>query len=994
MKKDHAQHRPTIGYITYGVHDAAQMQWAGVVDAARLHDVNLVCFAGGVLTDQDHLWGQSNILYNLVTDQNLDGLIIWTSTLAKQAYLSERELQTFYTRYGSLPIVSIGKVIEGIPSFVMNSYPGMCELMEHLLEAHRYRKIAFLRGPTDHFPAQERYRAYRETLEAHGIPINPLLISQPLEWTVTTNDVAMALHLLFDERGLRPQTDIDVIVAASDSLLFKALPVLEARGICIPDEIAITGFDDVIEGRISTPPFTTLTAPYNEIGSQAVQTVLSMIEGHAVPDSVLVPSRFILRQSCGCLDPIVTQVGLAQEAETSLPFEVALTRARHQIITAMSNALETPVAGLRSDWAEELLDTFITAMQSGSSETFLRAYEHLLRQIIAADHDVLSWHNVISAMRRVMLPCFNKDSRETLLRAETLWQQARVMLAETALRAQMRQEFRQEQQARTLREISQALITTFEIQGLMDILARELPRLGIPGAYLFLYDHPSSYRYPAPMPEQSRMMMAYNDRGRIALPAEGQAFPSQRLTPEKVDVLAQEQQMGLVAMPLYFQREQIGVVLFEIGPQTGNIYEVLRNEISSALQGALLVQRVQERSAEIARKNYILDTFIETVPDRIWFKDYEGRFTRANRAHALGLGLQDPAEEIGKTDRDFFGEVGTRNRLAEEQEILRTGQPMFNKEMSGIWPDGQRHWSLITKMPLRDEQGVIIGTFGISRDITELKHAQQQVEDAYAHIQRLNDRLSQENLRMGTELDVARRLQQMVLPRPEELMCIPGVDIVGYMAPAAEVGGDYYDVLPTQKGHVCIGIGDVTGHGLESGVLMLMTQTAIRTLIERGDTDPVTFLTTINRVMYHNIERMGLDRSMTLALVNYQDGRLRIIGQHEDALIVRRGGEVELVNTTHLGFPVGLVNDIRQWVAEATMTLASGDGLVLYTDGVTEAENAEHHLYGLERLCAVISRNWNGAAEQIKEAVVTDVRAFIGNAPIHDDMTVVVLKRQ
>jgi len=404
-----------------------------------------------------------------------------------------------------------------------------------------------------------------------------------------------------------------------------------------------------------------------------------------------------------------------------------------------------------------------------------------------------------------------------------------------------------------------------------------------------------------------------------------------------------------------------------------------------------LEQRVKERTAEIARQKYILDTFMANVPDAIYFKDRESRFIRSNQAHARLLDIADPAELVGKSDFDFYPYNEVLPRYKQEQTILRTGQPLLNFEEPNI----HGNWTLTTKMPLRDECGEIIGTFGISRDITPLKQVQRQLEDAYIEIQQLNEQLKQENLRMSAELDVARRLQQMVLPMPEELGNIEGLEIVGYMQPADEVGGDYYDVLHCQQGRVCIGIGDVTGHGLESGVLMLMTQTAIRTLIDRGETDPAIFLNTLNRVLYQNIQRMGVDRSLTLAMVNYQEGQLRIIGQHEEALVVRHDGQIERMDTIDLGFPLGMVDDIRQWVSEAAVTLAPGDGVVLYTDGIPEAQNAANEFYGLERLCAVISANWREqSAEVVKQAIVDDLCTFVGGAMVYDDVTLVVLKQQ
>ncbi|MCP4349883.1 MAG: PP2C family protein-serine/threonine phosphatase [Desulfobacterales bacterium] len=250
-----------------------------------------------------------------------------------------------------------------------------------------------------------------------------------------------------------------------------------------------------------------------------------------------------------------------------------------------------------------------------------------------------------------------------------------------------------------------------------------------------------------------------------------------------------------------------------------------------------------------------------------------------------------------------------------------------------------------------------------------------------------------ENIRMRTELDVARKLQQMVLPSPEELEQTGDLDIAAYMEPADEVGGDYYDILMS-KGRITIGIGDVTGHGLESGVVMLMVQTAIRTLLIHGETDPIRFLDTVNRVIYDNVQRMQIDKMLTLALINYSDGVLKLCGQHEEMIVVRKDGRTELVNTIDCGMFIGLVDDIAEFIDERSVALDPGDGAVLYTDGITEARNPADELYGLKRFCDVVSRLWTGSAEKVMQKVVEDVREFIGGQQVYDDITLVVLKRQ
>ncbi len=277
--------------------------------------------------------------------------------------------------------------------------------------------------------------------------------------------------------------------------------------------------------------------------------------------------------------------------------------------------------------------------------------------------------------------------------------------------------------------------------------------------------------------------------------------------------------------------------------------------------------------------------------------------------------------------------------------------------------------------------------------MTQLHQSNQELQTAQQEIISLNQKLQAENLRMTAELDLLRRMQQLILPKPEELAAVVDLEIAGYMEPADEVGGDYYDVL-AHEGVVTIAIGDVTGHGLESGLLMVMAQTAVRTLKEIREADPVVFLDTLNRTIYKNIQRMNVNKNLTLAILNYADGKFVLSGQHEEAIVVRAGGKIERIDTIDLGFPIGLDDEIADFIDRTYLQLNSGDVLALYTDGITEAENLAGEFYSLERLCAILSQNWQHSAAAIKTAAIADLRQHIGKQKVYDDITLVILKQK
>jgi serine phosphatase RsbU (regulator of sigma subunit) len=268
-------------------------------------------------------------------------------------------------------------------------------------------------------------------------------------------------------------------------------------------------------------------------------------------------------------------------------------------------------------------------------------------------------------------------------------------------------------------------------------------------------------------------------------------------------------------------------------------------------------------------------------------------------------------------------------------------------------------------------------------NLTKSKHLKE--------IKRLNDELKQENTRMSAELDITRRLQQMMLPREDDLRRIANLDISGFMEPAAEVGGDYYDVI-SEDGRVVFGIGDVTGHGLESGVIAIMVHTAVRTLLASGQHKNRIFFDVLNRVIFGNVRRMNCDRNLTFSLLQYQDNFVTVSGQHEEVLIVRSDGAAERHDTLELGFPLGLEEDISGFVGETRIPLQSGDVLVVYTDGITEAANSAGCLFGIERLSEAVRSSHAQPADAIRQAVLGSLREHVGNECLRDDISLLVIK--
>jgi len=296
--------------------------------------------------------------------------------------------------------------------------------------------------------------------------------------------------------------------------------------------------------------------------------------------------------------------------------------------------------------------------------------------------------------------------------------------------------------------------------------------------------------------------------------------------------------------------------------------------------------------------------------------------------------------------------------------------------------------------------GIIIAnslyTLRVKEFIDRRTIEQQKLEltNTYFDIAKLNDKLRDDNLRMGVELSIAKQIQEVILPKKPELDRISFLDVAALMSSATEVGGDYFDVLVDHdQTRATIAIGDVTGHGLESGIFTIMLQSAVRLFHHSNKYSLVEAINLLNCLIYENARRMESDKCVTFVLLKYDRGKIQICGQHEDIILVRNTGNLETIDTASLGFPLGLEYDISAFVRQREIHLNYGDVLVLYTDGITEAINNEKEIYGISRLQQTIVKNYHRSAEEIRQNITEDVMDFIGAALINDDITLVVVKQ-
>jgi PAS domain S-box-containing protein len=376
---------------------------------------------------------------------------------------------------------------------------------------------------------------------------------------------------------------------------------------------------------------------------------------------------------------------------------------------------------------------------------------------------------------------------------------------------------------------------------------------------------------------------------------------------------------------------------------------------------------------------HLFRALLEHTPDSVYFKDLESRFIRISNRQAERYGLSNPADAVGKTDADFFAPEHALAALRDEQQIIQSGQPIVGKEERQAWPDGRRTWVSTNKLPLRDAAGRVIGTFGISRDITKRVQAEQAL------------RASEENLRealaaMERELDRARMIQRALLaPAPPNHAL---ADVAVHYEPLNAIGGDYYAAHPLVNGGLGVFIGDVMGHGVSAALFMALLKFISDRLFAEHGLEPKPFLEELNMTL---MDQMPMSFATGLYGVIQREERetcLLMAGAGHPAPILQRAatGDVELLPMTG-NAALGLTD---QFATEtARVALGAGDRIYFYTDGVTEASNENDDMLGNERLLELARRSMRPGLPDTLTAIIDGLNDFRGSAPVDDDILLV-----
>jgi len=395
-------------------------------------------------------------------------------------------------------------------------------------------------------------------------------------------------------------------------------------------------------------------------------------------------------------------------------------------------------------------------------------------------------------------------------------------------------------------------------------------------------------------------------------------------------------------------------------------------------------------ASKIPESGDLLKNLMENMPDAIYFKDRQSRFVMLNKACADKHGWKSTEVVKGHSDFDVFSKEHAERAFADEQRIIETGEPFHGSEEKETWPDGSVTWVSTTKMPLKNEAGEIIGTFGISRDVTKHKEAELRAQQVAEEIRSIKEEM-EDDFRMAGDL------QKSFFPSsypdfpegvaPEECC----VEFLHRFKACGDVGGEYCSVHRVSDSEAGIFLCDVEGVGVRSALGTALIRGIVQEISPLG-LEPDAFLGRMNELLIPLVSREETPFSITACYLqlDLSSGKVYCASAgHPCPILLRQKGGATRLCKERKFCDITMATQPDAVYSSIECQIEPGDAVVLFTDGLYNVENALEDAYGTKRLLDSAQSFAGDSLADIFQGLEDDALAFAKGGTFADDVCLV-----
>ncbi|QFT09258.1 EAL domain-containing protein [Vibrio sp. THAF190c] len=685
--------RPTIavlvGSMTSHYHEGIMR---GAAHVAEQRNYNIIGFCGGVIKSTDHLTLTRDKVFDLVDMGLISGVISPFSSHMR--FVNERESADFIGQFSNVPIVNIGSKISPYTSISTDYETGFSDLFDHFVNVHHYRNILLIRGPEHHASSEQRMHIYRAQLEKYDIPFDPDLV---LYSDLKKRSAKQELECFLSDKN-KP---IDAVITINDNQALGVVEACQELGIRVPQDLAVVGSMDTLEGAFSEPPLTSIREPLFELGRAAAIEVIAQIEGEPPVDEVKIPTSVVIRESCGCNTQEFNHNQVHNRGLLNTDKQAIFDDTHEHIV----HVIAQHKGAISSEQVQCVLDTFHWALENNDYRDVLKLLKQTLDESLESD-DVLFWLEVaskfqINALRYLELS--TQPAKLTKFIADLTTLKNRI--EQTAIKFQS---FETEYYLNYFRAIVNNLNASFDL-GTIKKYAIDILKLS--EMYISIFNDIHAETLTA-----TNIISVRNNQ---PVPSDKKVFNANHLIPNNVE--AYKQRYSLMVFPLSFANKPIGFMTVNLSSRKGTAFENLRAIISSALKNEMLIQdlkKAEERFSDIAH----------STSNWLWETNVDHRFTYCSHSSSEIIGYQ-PSDLIGKWINQF--------NIQESNSYLNAMQGEQNLVDVECWfkhQDGRIVCLLVSAKPIT-KNGAFSGYRGVFEDITEKRLQEEKIKNlAYSDV--------------------------------------------------------------------------------------------------------------------------------------------------------------------------------------------------------------------------------------------------------------------
>lgn len=593
-----------------------------LVDVARGNGVNLILFPGKTLQAPYQYQYQHNVIFDLASPVNVDGILFATGVLCN--YITSQELVEFMDKFKKLPRLSLSVPVNGVPAVLIDNKSGLYETVVHLIEKHGRRRIAFLKGRENHPEAEERFQAYKAALKDKNIDFDENLVMQG---DFTMFSVSDALKSLLEDR----QVTFDAVVSANDEMALKVLEILQKKNIKVPEMVSVTGFDNIDASRFSSPPLTTVRQPYTVIIKHAFDMLMTEIrEGKKLKNKTF-QTVMTVRDSCGCLSQNISSISTKSSVEPEFTlsdkdYEIALNgflEAEKDIITSFDLGWDDIERYITRMFHSLIRDRFT----EDDSLRLVLEFNQRIKGNLLDDKEFTALGALLSRARNGIIPLIGSVQRKDA--AEDFFHKVRTLLFDKIQRQNEARWDLHHTDIRLLREVLNTMISNInERSEALNHIIKQLRAMDIRSCYIYLYEkeivHQKSQKWQKP--GKVYLAMAYDDNRTLT--------ESHRKKFMKTDeilcntMLPKDRFLALLVAPLFFMEEQIGLIVCEYNERDNYLFESLFTEISCTLKLSTLIKTQEQIEARLRNALRELEEYNELLSKMSKTDELTGLYNR------------------------------------------------------------------------------------------------------------------------------------------------------------------------------------------------------------------------------------------------------------------------------------------------------------------------------------------------------------------------------